>query len=147
MWAGWFAPPEVATLRTIGTRQSARTWARRVAGEQGAAAMRGYQFAATQLALLRDGMHRGLQPRPQDLAQTLGEERRLLEAIAGYRAAFTGRDPMAPLAVWDGGRYHVTFPDGMVRVFEPPGLPVVPTPVVLPPPPPWGYPAMPSPYR
>ncbi|MEN3307241.1 MAG: protease PrsW [Micromonosporaceae bacterium] len=141
--AGWFAPPEVATLRTIGRRQAARTWAKRVAGEQGAAAMRGYQFAATQLALLRDGMHRGLEHRPQDLAETLAEERRLLDAIAGYRTVFTGRDPMAPRAVWDGSRYHVSFPDGATRVFDPPAAPVVPTPVVLPAPPPpaFGYPA------
>jgi hypothetical protein len=105
--------------------------------------MRGYQFAATQLALLRDGMHRGLEHRPQDLAETLAEERRLLDAIAGYRTVFTGRDPMAPRAVWDGSRYHVSFPDGATRVFDPPAAPVVPTPVVLPAPPPpaFGYPA------
>jgi protease PrsW len=141
--AGWFAPPEVATLRTIGRRQAARTWAKRVAGEQGAAAMRGYQFAATQLALLRDGMHRGLAHPSQDLAHTVAEERRLLDTIAGYRSVFTGRDPMAPRAVWDGSRYHVTFPDGAVRVFDPPPQPVVPLPVVLGPPPPphVGYPA------
>ncbi|HKS98070.1 MAG TPA: PrsW family intramembrane metalloprotease [Rugosimonospora sp.] len=129
--AGWFAPPEVATLRTIGRRQAARNWAKRVAGEPGAAAMRGFQFAATQLALLRDGMHRGLVRRPQDLAHSLAEERRLLESIAGYRSVFAGRDPLAPRAIWDGTRYHVTFPDGTVRVFDAPPQPVVPTPVVF----------------
>jgi protease PrsW len=137
--AGWFAPPEVATLGTIGRRQAARTWAKRVAGEQGAAAMRGYQFAATQLALLRDGMHRGLDRRPRDMADTLAEEQRLLHEITGYRSVFTGRDPMAPQATWDGNRYHVTLPDGTTRVFDPPPAPVVPTPVVLhAPPPPYG---------
>jgi RsiW-degrading membrane proteinase PrsW (M82 family) len=146
---GWFTPPEVATLRTIGRRQAARTWARRVAGEPGATAMRGYQFAATQLALLRDGMQRGLVPQRQDEASGIAEERRLLEAIVGYRAAFTGRDPNAPKAIWDGNRYHVTFPDGVVRTLDAPPQPVVPTPVVLGPPPPmygpprYGPPVMP----
>jgi RsiW-degrading membrane proteinase PrsW (M82 family) len=135
--AGWLSPPEVAALRTIGRRQAAHTWARRVAGEQGAVAMRGYQFAATRLALLRDGMHRGLAG-PDDLAHSLAEERRLLGEIAWYRSAFT-RDPMAPVAVWNGSRYHVTFPDGTVRVFDAPEQPVVPTPVVLAPPPAFGW--------
>jgi protease PrsW len=133
--AGWFAPPEVAALRTIGRRRSARTWAKRVAGEQGAAAMLGYQFAATQLTLLRDGMQRGLH-RTQELEHALAEERRLLTTIAGYRSVFTERDPLAPRAVWDGSRYHITFPDGMVLALDPPPQPVVPTPVVLAPPPP-----------
>ena len=136
--AGWFSPPEVVALRTIGRRQAARTWAKRVAGEQGAAAMRGYQFAATRLALLRDGMHRGLSG-SEDVAHSLAEERRLLYEIAWYRSAFT-HDPSAPVAVWNGSRYHVTFPDGTVRVFDPPAQPVVPTPVVLAPPPAFGWP-------
>ncbi len=53
--AGWLTPPEVAALGSLGRRHSARRWARRVAGEEGRRAMRGYQFAATRLALLRDG--------------------------------------------------------------------------------------------
>jgi RsiW-degrading membrane proteinase PrsW (M82 family) len=128
---GWFTAPEVATLVTMGRRMSARAWAKRVAGEEGDRAMRGYQFAATQLALLRDGLHRGLAMRPADLTAMLAEERRLLEAIAWYRGKFS-RDPHAPPVTWDGAQYHVSFPDGSVRTVEPPEPPVVPLPVVLP---------------
>ncbi len=58
--AGWLTPPEVAALGSLGRRHSARRWARRVAGDDGRKAMRDFQFAATRLALLRDGMLRGL---------------------------------------------------------------------------------------
>ena len=61
----------------------------------------------------------------------LAEERSLLEGITAYRAAFTGRDPVAPPAHWDGQRYHVRFPDGSVRTLDPPAQPVVPVPVML----------------
>jgi RsiW-degrading membrane proteinase PrsW (M82 family) len=129
--AGWISPPELAALATLGRRQSARLWARRVAGEHGVAAMRGYQFAATQLALLRDGMVRGLDSAPAGRARSAQEERRLLEQLAGYRAVFAGRDPGTPMARWDGSRYHVTFPDGQVRPVEAPVHPVVPVPVIV----------------
>jgi RsiW-degrading membrane proteinase PrsW (M82 family) len=129
--SGWFSPPEAATLRTLGRRLAARRWAKRVAGDAGAKAMRAYQFDATRLALLRDGMHRGVGLDPDEAAETLAEERRLLSAIAAYRNVFTGRDPYAPRALWDGGRYHVTFPDGVVRTLEPAEQPVVPVPVTL----------------
>ena len=129
--AGWLTPPEVAALATMGRRQSARTWARRVAGEQGAEAMRGFQFAATRLALLRDGLRRGLAPRPDEITYAVAEEATLLEAISSYRTVFVGRDPQTPPAYWDGRRYHVTFPDGTVRTLDPPQQPVVPVPVVL----------------
>src|SRR5947207_6258453 len=65
--AGWLSPPEVASLATMGRRQSARAWARRVAGDPGAEAMRGFQYAATRLALLRDGLRRGLQLTPDEV--------------------------------------------------------------------------------
>jgi protease PrsW len=143
--AGWLTPPEVAALGTLGRRLSARRWAKRVAGESGAKAMRAFQFDATKLALLRDGMRRGLGIRPGQLQSTLAEEGRLLTALATYRRVFTGRDPHTPRAMWDGQRYHVAFPDGMTRVFAAPEQPVVPVPVPLPPPvpvppPPFGYP-------
>lgn len=133
--AGWLTPPEVAALGSLGRRHSARRWARRVAGEAGLKAMRGYQFSATRLALLRDGMLRGLDREPEEIARTAAEERQLLDAIAGYRRVFVGRDPQAPAAMWDGSRYHVTFPDGVRRTLEAPDEPVVPIPVVLAPPP------------
>ncbi|MGI5213105.1 PrsW family intramembrane metalloprotease [Plantactinospora sp. CA-290183] len=141
--AGWFTPPEVAALTSLGRRHAARQWARRVAGPEGLKAMRGFQFAATRLALLRDGMLRGLDSRPADLARAAGDERRLLDAIQSFRGAFVGRDPQAPVGVWDGARYHLNFPDGVRRTVEAPEEPVVPIPVVLVPagaPAPTGYP-------
>ncbi len=136
---GWFSPPEAASLATLGRRLAARRWAKRVAGDAGAKAMRAYQFDATRLALLRDGIRRGVGTAPREIDETLAEERQLLSAVDAYRKVFTGRDPYAPRAVWDGGRYHVTFPDGSVRTLEAPDQPVVPVPVVkvpAPPPPP-----------
>ncbi|HWB36599.1 MAG TPA: PrsW family intramembrane metalloprotease, partial [Rugosimonospora sp.] len=138
--AGWISPPEVASLATIGRRQSAITWARRVAGPQGAAAMRAFQFAATQLALLRDGIRRGLDGTPEAASRTADEERRLLEQIIGYRAVFAGRDPRAPRATWDGSAYQVTFPDGTLRTIAEPPQPVAPLPVIVAPPVAYPYP-------
>ncbi len=129
--AGWFSPPEVAALGTLGRRQSARRWAKRVGGDAGAAAMRGYQFAANQLALLRDGIDRGLYAKPTEMAGALEEEHRLLTAIDGYRRAFAGRDPLTPRAWWSNGGYQIQFPDGVVRAVGAPALPVVPVPVPL----------------
>jgi protease PrsW len=134
--AGWISPPEVAALATIGRRLSAVTWARRVAGEPGRHAMRGFQFTATQLALLRDGMERGLDHGPEAKARTAAEEQRLLDQLVAYRAVYAGRDPAGPRARWDGTRYQVTFPDGQVRAFPAQDLPVAPLPVIVAPPPP-----------
>lgn len=128
--AGWLTPPEVATLGTMGRRMAARTWARRVAGQPGADAMRGYQFAATRLALLRDGLRRGMATRPDQVEAATAEERRLLEIIAWYRSVFA-RDPAAPPVRWDGTRYHVPLPDGRTIALHAPALPVAPVPVVL----------------
>jgi RsiW-degrading membrane proteinase PrsW (M82 family) len=131
--AGWLTPPEVAALGSLGRRHAARQWARRVAGEDGLRAMRRYQYAATRLAQLRDGMLRGLDDKPADRARAVGEEQRLLAAIGAYRRVFVGRDPQTPPVVWDGTRYHVHFPDGVRRAVAAPDEPVVPIPVVLPP--------------
>ncbi|WP_422772068.1 PrsW family glutamic-type intramembrane protease [Plantactinospora sp. WMMC1484] len=150
--AGWLTPPELAALGTLGRRHAARRWARRVAGDEGVQAMRRLQVSATKLALLRDGLVRGLETRPGRLAQGLGEERRLLDAIQATRRVFVGRDPQAPVGIWDGNRYHLAFPDGSRRSLAAPAEPVVPIPVVLvtPPRPPasagTGYPPPPSGY-
>jgi protease PrsW len=133
--AGWFSPPEVAALGSLGRRHSARRWARRVAGDSGLKAMRSFQFASTRLALIRDGMQRGLDRKPQDMVRTVEEEHQLLSAIVGYRAIFQGRDPQAPQAFWDGESYQIAFPDGVTRTVAAPDEPVVPVPVRLPPPP------------
>ncbi len=123
---GWLSPPEVAALGTIGRRSAARRWAKRVAGDEGAKAMRAYQFAATRLALLRESLRRGTAE-----ATFPAEERRLLDAIAANRGVFSGRDPQVPAARWDGSRYHLTFPDGSVHTLDPPPVPVMPIPVPL----------------
>ncbi|MFF5071950.1 PrsW family intramembrane metalloprotease [Micromonospora olivasterospora] len=138
--AGWLTPPEVAALGSLGRRHAARTWARRVAGDAGVKAMRGYQFSATRLALLRDGMRRGLDRSQADRERTAREERELLDAITAYRSFFVGRDPQAPVGRWDGQRYHLRFPDGSQRPVDAPEDPVVPIPVVLAPPPPPAHP-------
>lgn len=129
--AGWFSPPEVVSLRSLGTRHSARRWARRVAGEHGSRAMRRFQLAATRLALLRDGVRRGLPTNPAEAERTAAEERALLAEIASHRALFTGRDPQVPPARWNGESYEILFPDGSVRPVAAPEEPVVPVPVVL----------------
>ncbi len=146
--AGWFSPPEVVALGALGRRLSARAWARRVAGEAGKVAMRNYQVAATRLALVRDGLDRGLyrsggpqpwwrrvswpiagRPHPQDeFRDALAEERRLLAEIDRCRTVFTGRDPLTPPAWWSSGTYHIEFPDGVVRSVAEPPAPVVPVP-------------------
>jgi hypothetical protein len=94
--------------------------------------MRSFQSAATQLALLRDGMQRGLNRKPRDVDHAIAEERRLLAAIGEHRAVYVGRDPRTPPAVWDGRGYQITFPDGVTRGVAAPEDPVMPVPVRLP---------------
>ncbi|MEE6259248.1 PrsW family intramembrane metalloprotease [Plantactinospora sonchi] len=146
---GWLTPPEVAAMSSLGRRHAARQWARRVAGPDGLRAMRAFQYAATRLALLRDGMVRGLDAKPAALARSVAEERRLLDELQAARQVFVGRDPQAPPGFWDGARYHLTFPDGTRRTVEAPSEPVVPIPVVLVPaghPPAFGGYGPPAPY-
>lgn len=145
--AGWFTPPEVAALASLSRRHAARTWAKRVAGDAGRKAMRAFQYDATRLALVRDGMDRGLNSTPEQLASAQQDEWSLLSQIAAAREVFVGRDPQTPPARWTGAAYELAFPDGVVRTVSPPPEPVVPIPVPLPPPPPvWGFqPAWPAP--
>jgi protease PrsW len=137
---GWLSPPEAASLATMGRRRSARAWAQRVAGDVGSAGMRGFQLSATRLALLRDRMDRrqvaGYAPVPAERT----EEANLLNLMSAYRTTYVGRDPLAPNAFWNGGGYHIQFPDGAIRSVPAGAEPVVPVPVVRAP-----YPA-PIPY-
>jgi RsiW-degrading membrane proteinase PrsW (M82 family) len=128
--AGWLTPPEVASLATIGRRRSARAWAKRVAGAAGDSAMRGFQLAATRLALLRDRVERKAAAGRSDPAD-FEEERRLLWLMSAYRNGFVGADPTMPAVHWDGRRYRMRFPDGVERLLDPPATPVVPLPVSL----------------
>lgn len=127
--AGWLSPPELASLRNLASRYSARRWARRVAGEPGKRAMRGFQVAATRLALLRDRVRRGLDATPAGRSRTAAEEQALLAQIGAYRGVYVGRDPVVPPAHWNGRQYAITFPDGVTRLVDPPAEPVMPLPV------------------
>lgn len=129
--AGWLSPPEVAALRSLGTRHSARRWARRVAGEAGLRAMREFQYAATRLALLRDRIERGVDSTAEQRARSTTDEQELLAEISTLRQAYTGRDPVVPPARWDGRRYTIMFPDGVARTVAAPLEPVMPLPVPM----------------
>src|SRR6266540_934846 len=121
--SGWLSPPEVGSLTTLRRRLWARRWAKRVAGQEGARAMRSYQIACTRLALLRDARNHGLRDwEPGD------PERKLLGELTEQRKVFTGRDSTVPPAWWDGKRYLVTFPDGEKRAVDPPPGDVMPLP-------------------
>jgi RsiW-degrading membrane proteinase PrsW (M82 family) len=135
---GWISPPEVASLASIGRRRSARAWAKRVAGKSGEDGMRGFQLAATQLALLRDRIDRRAGANASIDVRDTVEEQQLLGLVSAYRTAYVGRDPQTPPARWDGNGYHIAFPDGMIRVIGAPSTPVVPVPVVRTPVPAYG---------
>ncbi|GAA4199748.1 PrsW family intramembrane metalloprotease [Actinocatenispora rupis] len=131
--AGWLTPPELGSLSTMTRRMAARRWAKRTSGPGGSRAMEAYQDALSNLALARDAAMRGF-----NAAEFPARERELLDQAAGYRQTFTGHDPTMPPVLWDGGTYHVRFPDGSVRTFPPPAQPVVPLPVALYPSPAYG---------
>ncbi|MGH8878603.1 MAG: PrsW family intramembrane metalloprotease, partial [Stackebrandtia sp.] len=133
--AGWISPPEIAALSTYRRRAAARRWARRVAGDGAAKAMRDYQHLATQLALLRDSMRRGV-ANPDDQQR----EYALLWALVACRERFTGADRSMPQAKWDGRYYQIQFPDGSVRQVNPPPQPVMPIPITVRPPMTTGWP-------
>ena len=78
--AGWFTPQEIVSLGTMRGRRAGRHWARQLAGPDGARAMADYQFAATKLAVLRDGLLRGL-----DGHDFASRERELLARVASRR--------------------------------------------------------------
>lgn len=109
---GWFNPQEIAALRTMANRRAGRRWARRLAGPSGARAMAQYQFAATKLAILRDGLLRGLAGR--DYAE---QERELLHTLAARRLYIVqnARHPHAlgvPAYGAYGGPFRPTPPGG-----------------------------------
>src|SRR5204863_4069888 len=105
-------------------RRAARTWAARVAGRVGAEAMRGFQLAATQLALNRDRAERRARAAAGGRNIAAGpfgagkrfaawgivepsEEMWLLQLLSAYRTGYVGADPVAPRSFWDGHAYHV----------------------------------------
>ncbi|WP_051704549.1 PrsW family intramembrane metalloprotease [Glycomyces sp. NRRL B-16210] len=131
--AAQVSPPELASLATFSRRSAARAWALRYAGKRGEAAMKDFQRAASEVAEQYDLASIG---RPWS-EQVVHEG---VQRMNAARAAYAGADPRTPRALWDGHRYHVTFPDGRVRPVEPPVLPVMPLPIAPPP----AYPAPPA---
>lgn len=83
--AGWLSPSEVAMLSSMPRRREARVWARTNAGRQGLTAMRGFQDAASELALLRRRMYHSAVD-----ARALTQERLLLHALVERRRDFVG---------------------------------------------------------
>ena len=83
--AGWLSPAEVSMLASMPRRREARIWARTNAGKPGLVAMRAFQDAASELALLRRRMYHSAAD-----ARALQAERRLLDAIVARRREFIG---------------------------------------------------------
>ena len=83
--AGWLSHQEVAMLSSLPARRQARVWASQQGGKSAVAAMRAFQDAASDLALLRARMVRGSAER-----DAAAHERALLEGIVAHRRAFVG---------------------------------------------------------
>jgi protease PrsW len=81
--AGWLSIPEVRMLSTMSGRRSARLWARGAGGRAGLRAMRTFQDAASELALLRVRMHHSTAD-----ARAAETERQLLETLTSSRQGF-----------------------------------------------------------
>ncbi|HET7327262.1 MAG TPA: PrsW family intramembrane metalloprotease [Nocardioidaceae bacterium] len=74
---GWLHPDEIAWTASLSHRSTARAFARRVCGADGARALREYQRAITEMGFLHDRVMRGVVP--QDAGHRMAEIR--------YRAA------------------------------------------------------------
>ena len=83
--AGWLSGAEVAMLSSMPRRREALRWARANGGRAGLAAMRHYQDAASEVAMLRRRM---THTRVDE--QALADERMLLSELSNGRRAFIG---------------------------------------------------------
>ncbi|MGL5865792.1 MAG: PrsW family intramembrane metalloprotease [Dermatophilaceae bacterium] len=83
--AGWFSRSEVSMLASMSRRREARIWARANTGRAGLAAMRAFQDAASELALLRHRMTHSAAD-----ARAAEEEQALLLALDSRRIEFLG---------------------------------------------------------
>ena len=84
--AGWLTPADVGMLASLGGRRTARAWARAQGGKAALDAMRSFQDGASDLALLRSRMARGMsEPGAHE------HERVLLDSMVATRQAFLGR--------------------------------------------------------
>jgi protease PrsW len=82
---GLVTADDVEMLASLGSRGTARAWARETHGRAGAKAMSDYQLAATELAMARAKRERGLLP-PAEFA---ARERSLLALMAVAHHSFT----------------------------------------------------------
>jgi len=81
--SGWFSPGEVWMLASMSRRTQARRWAKTTGGTPGRTAMRTFQNASSDLALLRARVVRGSAD-----AQVVSEQWDLLQTTAAAREAF-----------------------------------------------------------
>ena len=83
--AGWLSLAEVRMLSTMAGRRAARVWARSSGGRAALAAMRTFQDAASELALLRVRMQHSAAD-----AGAVETERELLDTLGRSRSGFLG---------------------------------------------------------
>jgi RsiW-degrading membrane proteinase PrsW (M82 family) len=81
--SGWFSPGEVWMLASMSRRTQARKWAKTTGGKAGRTAMRTFQNAASDLALLRARVVRGSAD-----AEAMTEQWELLQTTAAARQGF-----------------------------------------------------------
>jgi protease PrsW len=83
--AGWISPAEIDMLSGMSQRRAARMWAKRSGGREALRAMRAFQDAASELALLRLRMHHSAAD-----AHALETELTLLDTMVARRREFLG---------------------------------------------------------
>lgn len=92
---GLVTPADIAMLSSLGERRRAREWAARNAGRRGRDAMREYQLAATELALLHRRLDAGLVPREWTVHRD-----GFLALMHAARSTFLGRVPRPVTPGW-----------------------------------------------
>jgi protease PrsW len=90
--AGWLTTDEVVMLTTLSGRRAAQVWASGSGGRRARRAMQRFQSAASELAFLRERMHRG--NAPADAAVI--EQQLLLDLSAQRRTFYPSQRPGLP---------------------------------------------------
>lgn len=92
---GLVTTDDIRMLSSMAGRRAARWWARRNAGRRGRRAMKDYQLAATELALLHQRMERGVaRPNPE------GRRDAFLALMHAAREVFLGRARQPATPAW-----------------------------------------------
>ena len=121
--AGWFRPPEVAALGSLGRRHAARDVGpagrrrRRAARDARLPVRRDPAGAAARRDAARPGPQAG-----RSGSAPCGRSGSCWTRSRRTGPFFVGRDPQTPAGVWDGERYHLRFPDGTPAGGRRPGL-------------------------